>query len=203
VEPISVSTRQRVFLLDIGDVLINDALAPLFAELAEFGAASASDLSEFYSTQLRYRLWSGDMPEIEFWERVLALAQAPGSPATWRRHLLMLLHPLAAAQRLQEIADAGVVAVVSNHRHEWLRPVLERYELPPYFTRLFISSESGHVKPDASAVAFALAQLQADPAHTTFVDDKEANLARARTLGVHTVLADADGAWVDALLSGD
>lgn len=74
--------------------------------------------------------------------------------------------------------------------------MLERTGLDLCFERLFISSETGFVKPDPRAVEDVLATLSLDPARVIFVDDKERNLQSARQLGVETLLSDGGSEWV-------
>jgi putative hydrolase of the HAD superfamily len=69
------------------------------------------------------------------------------------------------------------------------------------FSELSISSLTGAVKPDQAAYDRLLGGT--DLTRTLHVDDKPANVAAARSLGVRSLLADADGRWskeVDAWL---
>ena len=72
---------------------------------------------------------------------------------------------------------AGMATEFTN-REPWVR----------YFDKLFFSGHLGMVKPDAAVFAHVLAQLGADGGRVTFVDDSEANIATAQTLGLRTVL---------------
>ena len=96
-----------------------------------------------------------------------------------------------------KLADWAAVAelwLLSNHRHEWLRPVLEAEGLLPLFERVIISSEWSAMKPEPALYA----SLRDSPGvETLFVDDKQENLDVAERFGIGTLLADADGHWVE------
>jgi hypothetical protein len=64
--------------------------------------------------------------------------------------------------------------------------------------RIFISSQTGNVKP--SPAAYVQILEQASPGdHLLYVDDKDANVEAFRSLGVDGVLADRAGAWTSAV----
>ena len=76
-----------------------------------------------------------------------------------------------------------------------MRPRLRALDLDRMFDSLFISSETGRVKPDPLAVEHALSTLGVEPEEAIFVDDKQANLDPAAAMGVEVALADIHGAW--------
>ena len=57
------------------------------------------------------------------------------------------------------------------------------------FWPVLLSCEIGLAKPDAEVYNLALDMLQLQPREVLFIDDNEANLALARLLGMHTLLA--------------
>ncbi len=92
--------------------------------------------------------------------------------------------------------------LLSNHRHEWLVPALQDAGLHLLARRLFISSQTGHVRPGPAAYVQVLDSAAPGDA-LLYVDDKEDNVRAFRELGVDGIVADPRGEWtrvVDAWL---
>ncbi len=64
---------------------------------------------------------------------------------------------------------------------------VREFGLTPAFTAFFSSCWLGVAKPARRIYELALAMSQAEPGSTVFIDDREQNLAPARTLGLHTI----------------
>ncbi|HUN24515.1 MAG TPA: HAD family phosphatase [Anaerolineales bacterium] len=69
------------------------------------------------------------------------------------------------------------------------------------FDDVVFSAEVGFAKPDPRIYTLALSRLACQPRQALFIDDFEHNLAPARQLGMHTLLADARGEWVETLVN--
>ncbi|WP_091480457.1 HAD family hydrolase [Gracilibacillus orientalis] len=82
---------------------------------------------------------------------------------------------------------------MSNHRSEWLQPVMDR--LRPFLTSMTISAEVGVAKPDP--IIYKICNKQTDPDRPIlFVDNKLENLIPAIDLGWQTIHADPDHEWI-------
>lgn len=141
----------------------------------------------------RRAYWGGDLPEQAFWTQLgVAVPDAPG-----RAGVLALQSRIAPA-RVASWGEVADIWVVSNHRHEWLLPVLAAWGFEPVVDRIEVSSLTGRVKPDPSAWAALLAD-GLPPSLVLAVDDQQANLDAAASLGITAVRAGGDAAWADAV----
>jgi FMN phosphatase YigB (HAD superfamily) len=186
----------RVMLLDIGGVVLVDPLAGIFDALAQASSRERDEITDYYSDELRESFWTGELSEPEFWSRLIQHAGVDGSPERWRTQLIEIMQPLPIASELNRLGERFRMSVLSNHRAEWLRPALERHGLSDLFQHVFISSETGLAKPDPAAYRYAVGQLGVSPEDAVMVDDKQGNLDAASSLGLQTLLADAEGAWI-------
>lgn len=86
-------------------------------------------------------------------------------------------------------ADRPVLACLSNTNPlHW--PRLDReHDLGRRFDRVFLSHQTGRVKPDAEAFDQVPAALGLDPARVLFFDDQPANVDAARARGLAAELA--------------
>lgn len=193
--------RPTLLALDVGGVLAVDALKPLFAELEQAANLDPGPLYAYYSHNLRQDLWSGRGPEQQFFAGICGAAGVgPDGYDHWRDRLLEIMQPLPAIKKVAKWAEEIDLAILSNHRHEWLRPLLTLNHIDTYVPaeRLFISSEVGAIKPDPAAFGL-LTALRHDPAEILYVDDQLVNVEGARSLGIDAIQADANGDWVNSV----
>jgi putative hydrolase of the HAD superfamily len=194
-----MAARKRL-VLDAGGVLFDERFRSFLCELAADNDVSPDEIRALYNGGLRQRLWRGECTVDEFWTE---LGEALGTHldrAVTEAQLTERLQPLAALTRLQGWASKAEIWILSNHRHEWLRPLLKAHAGDVPFTRLLISSEIGEMKPDEGIYAEVLDGAE----DVLFVDDKQENLDAAARLGLPTLLADKECRWygvVDAWLA--
>lgn len=187
-----------VLVLDVCGVLLAEPMAPLFRAIAQEAGTSPDRIEAMFRRYFRDALWSGSLDESTFW---MAFAAACGlgqpSPA-WRSVLRSAMTPLPAVSRLRNWSTAAQIWLLSNHRHEWLVPALQTAGVHRLIHRIFISSQTGAVKPSPSAYVQILEQ--ASPGDCLlYVDDKEGNVEAFKRLGVDGIQADASGSWPTAV----
>lgn len=189
----------ELLVLDIGGVVLPSAMPQVIAELAEISGQGERRLWRHFNNHLFRPFWSGRMPIDDFWRRFTEFAGVPGAPARWKTEMTTtLLGPLPAAARLAAWAEAVPLAVLSNHRAEWVRPALERIGVLRLFGPVLISSETGLVKPDPAAFR-QIAELGVPPGRVLYVDDRPQALRRAEWFGVRTMESDDAGRWIARL----
>ena len=108
--------------------------------------------------------------------------------------MMLSMTPLPATRFLPRWRRRARLVLISNHRHEWLSPVLQHHRLDRVFDAVSISSVTGVVKPSPEAYAAALDGDLSSCAG--YVDDKAANVQAAQDIGIRSCLADVQGAWV-------
>ncbi|MGW2643994.1 HAD-IA family hydrolase [Streptomyces sp. NPDC001393] len=191
----------RILLLDACGVVLGEPMEPLFRAVASSSGLSPTVVAQLFRQRFRDDLWAGRMDETSFWTSLAATCGLERAPAEWRTVLDQSMRAMPVVRRLPSWGRQARLILVSNHRHEWLVPRLEALALAGHFSDVWISSLTGLVKPDRAVYDRVLGST--DLARTLYVDDKPANVAAARALGVRGLLADADGRWseeVDAWL---
>jgi HAD superfamily hydrolase (TIGR01509 family) len=183
-------------VLDLGGVIFPSSMPIVLRRMSQECARSERQLKRFFNHQLRDDLWSGRMSEGEFWTRLLEFAGLPGREAEWSARMAEILEPQPVVERLPGWARRIAIVVLSNHRHEWAVPALERADVIRYLDRLLISSWTGRVKPYPEAFE-PLVELGVPPERVLFVDDRPNNLRTAAELGVQTLFAGEGDVWMD------
>ncbi|MDA8291119.1 MAG: HAD family phosphatase [Actinomycetota bacterium] len=145
------------------------------------------------------RYWSG-RPEYDrgtvdaaaFWSSLaprplddVALASCVvADVASWSR-----LDP-RATDAIEQCARRGWrLALLSNAPAEIARSLDSREWFSRFEHRVF-SCDVGSVKPEAEIYSALLSALGAEPSEVTFVDDREANVAAAKAVGIRALLYD-------------
>ncbi|WNM29224.1 HAD-IA family hydrolase [Streptomyces sp. Li-HN-5-11] len=194
-------SQERTLLLDACGVVLGEPMEPLFRAVAASSGLSPAAVAQLFRQRFRDDLWAGRMEETSFWTSLATACGLESVPAVWRTVVDQSMRAMPVVCRLPSWGQHARLVLISNHRHEWLVPRLEALALASHFSDVWISSITGVVKPDQAAYDRLLGGT--DLAQTLYVDDKPANVAAARSLGVRSLLADADGRWskeVDAWL---
>lgn len=197
--PSELTRPRKRLVLDAGGVLFAEGWREHLGSLAEAVGLPGSAMIEHYNGTLRNELWTGALSLEQFWAEV---ARHLGydeqmSAALIERSAGAIFGELPALARLQSWAEAAdELWILSNHRHEWLRPALAGAE--QLFERLIISSEVGLMKPEPAIYA---SLREGVPAEVLFVDDKLENLEAALAAGAVDIVvqADAGGEWIAAV----
>lgn len=178
-------------VLDVGGVLLSN-LTGFWRSLPDAAGVPYEAIRSAYKQEMREALWCGRSDEPGFW-RWLA-ARWPGiDPTGARQALIDSMQPLPALALLPAWSRLADVHILSNHRAEWLRPLLAPHL--PHLASLTVSSEAGCAKPNAAIYEAARRNLPLG-APVLFVDDKRSNLRASEAFGWHTLLADEqDHAW--------
>lgn len=195
--------KRRLLVLDVCGVLLGEPTEPLFRVVAREAGTSPDRVRAVFRHYFRDELWSGRLDETDFWP-AFATACGVGIPSpAWPTLLRSAMAPLPAAAYVSRWSRSAQIWLLSNHRHEWLIPALQDAGLHLLARRLFISSQTGHVKPGPAAYVQILDNA-APGDSLLYVDDKPDNVRAFRELGVGGLVADARGEWtrsVDAWLS--
>ena len=189
------ANHTELLLLDIGGVLLADAMPAIFEDIATSeGTDWGDDLAHFHRDYLSTKLWSGQLTESQYWDSIAGFV-GTDKRKEWREHLVAYLRPLVAASQFCQWAYTVPIWLLSNHRAEWVYLALRRAEIERCVSRCFISSEQGLVKPDIRAFLEVLQQWHGNPTSILFVDDRQSNIEVAQRLGMQALRADVDGEW--------
>jgi putative hydrolase of the HAD superfamily len=184
-------------ILDIGGVLVTDLTEGFWGWVAGTAGVPEDQVLMWFRQDVRLALWTGAITEGQFWTQ-LATRFPTIDPDAARTALRASLQPLPAMARLADWARLADIHLLSNHRREWITPVLD--PVMPHLRSVTISSVVGCCKPHPDIYAVTAAKLPPDTV-VVFVDNQHQNLLPARALGWKTVHADAEGAWMHTLLS--
>ncbi|ONI91751.1 hypothetical protein ALI22I_07765 [Saccharothrix sp. ALI-22-I] len=185
---------ERTLLLGACGVLVGEPMGPLFAAIGQAAGMEAEAVEAVFRERFRDDLWSGRLDEAVFWKQLAADCDITADPLAWREVLIGAMVSLPAVQHVEAWGSEARLVLVSNHRGEWLMPILDRRGLTPHFDRLYISSKTGLVKPDPKV--FHTALESSAPQSALYIDADEVNLRVAATLGITTALAEPDGMWM-------
>lgn len=147
------------------------------------------------------RFWSGywrerraydraDLDPAAYWGRVLDRTPADGQLAAIdAADVAGWVHPQAGSLAVAAaLADAGARLALLSNAPASLADAVDELPWMQVVPHRFYSCRLGATKPDPAAYGGVLAELGADPAEVTFVDDRPANVAGAAAVGLRALL---------------
>jgi 2-haloacid dehalogenase len=188
---VSLSSRRRVVVLDLGGVLIDWNPRHLYRKLF----AGDDDAMEAFLSEVCTVAWN----ERQDAGRTFAEAVAELLP----RHAEKIELIEAFAGRFDEMIIGvipGSVAILaelkrvgvpryalSNWSAETFPPQRERFPFLGWFDGIVISGEEGVIKPDPRIFRILLDRYGIAPRDAVFIDDNPTNVAAAESLGIHGI----------------
>jgi putative hydrolase of the HAD superfamily len=188
-------TAKPQLILDIGGVLATN-FSPLFWQELSATSGIPYDKIVDYKKDIREKLWSGKITEEEFWTRLCV--QFPSIEKAKAQVMLRShIKPLPAMEEVPAWSRLADIHLVSNHRIEWIKPILN--SIQDYVKSITISSQVGSCKPHPSIYAKVTSHLIPET-YILYIDDQEKNFNEAHNLGWHTLLADEKGDWIQQVM---
>src|SRR5262249_31835577 len=104
-------------------------------------------------------------------------------------------------KKYRTFALSNINEIHVNTINEAARSKFGQKNFASFFHAAYYSNEIGHRKPDKEIYEFIMQKEQLVPAETFFVDDKEENIATAKSLGWQAYLLPHRDKLVDLLTS--
>lgn len=199
----SPSQRPRAVLLDLGGVIIDINVRPLFDHWARVAGVPAEQLMARWGVDDAYKRHEiGDLDFVSYAAHLQARLGIDIGTAEWLagwNSIFIGPFPRVAAM-LPRVAQRFDLCVYSNtndaHHAEWAA----RYAgvLQP-FRRVYASSAIGRRKPDVASFRWVADDMGHAPGDILFVDDTLENVQGADAAGLIAVHARGDDAVADVL----
>jgi FMN phosphatase YigB (HAD superfamily) len=179
-------TASPFLFLDIGQVLVGIRYEPLAEKLqAATGIDRARLQTVLTAGNLVEKYETGVITDTEFYREVCRRA---GNPVPWAVFLdawnSIFTDPLLEQALLTAVAQKNRLWALSNTNGLHFDFLRRRFAFLDHFEGFVLSYEVGALKPDERIFRHALKKAGADCEDALFVDDQEANVAAARTLGI-------------------
>lgn len=184
----SISLPGRTVVFDYGEVISRTPSAEDRARLVEAAGVPAEDLWRAYDAD-RDRLDQGLLSTTDYW---LGIGAACG--VEWdvpKAHLLWSLDfrgwtsvDVEVMRVLADLAAGGTrLALLSNAAADYGSPF--RFSpMGALLERCFVSGELLLLKPDPAIYRYVAESLGVEPAEIVFVDNREANVRGAESIGI-------------------
>lgn len=186
---------KKQLVLDIAGVIITNLTPRFWLVISASAGMDYKVLKQHFRQEIREDLWTGAINEADFWQWLKG--QCPSVETAYAQQVLQInLTRLPAYDRIAEWSRSVNIHLLSNHRKEWIEPILE--SIKPFIRSVTISSDVGVCKPNPEIYERLQSRLD-NSQSVIYVDDQEKNLEPARALGWETILADEEGRWIDKL----
>ncbi|OAB45572.1 HAD family hydrolase [Paenibacillus antarcticus] len=181
------------FVLDVAGVIVTNLLPTYWVEMSALAGVSYEFLHNQFKHEIRELLWTGKISEEAFWEWIIR--QCPSLEIHEAQSMLYKhLRTLPAFDDIPCWSEVADIHLLSNHRREWLDPLLE--PIRPYIKSITISSSVGLCKPDPEVYTIVNAKLN-PVLQVMYIDDQNKNMEPAKELSWNTLIADTEGRWIE------
>ena len=204
-EPFERRRPRPSLVLDAGGVVVTEPMGLVLTRLASASPLDRGTIEARYRSELYDRFWSGSLEAELFWDALIDLGDARIHPDELREVFFGSLFVQAAVAsvlpRWRRIAD---LYLLSNHRSEWLLPLLQEQGLTDVFEKVWISDVMRSAKPTVDLYRGLAAHLpRGSP--VLYVDDDARNLASGVQVGWSALEAGRDperwlpavGSWLE------
>jgi len=123
----------------------------------------------------------GKIDSNEFYRRV---SVAVGRPVTFEEVDGIATLDTEMVAFVRKLKHNYQIGLLSNAPKDFIRTLLDDYELNDVFDDIFISAENGYLKPHPDAFQNALRIMKVDANNVLFVDDTAANVESAVQQGI-------------------
>jgi len=127
----------------------------------------------------------GKVDSAEFYRRV---SVAAGRPVTLEEVDGMATLDTEMVTFVRQLKRTYQIGLLSNAPKDFIRTLLDDYELNDVFDDIFISAENEYLKPHPDAFQNALRIMKVDAKSVLFVDDTESNVESAAQQGITSLL---------------
>jgi putative hydrolase of the HAD superfamily len=184
--------RIDAVFFDIGGVCLTNGwgAGARAAAVRHFGLEDEAGELEARHSQIVEAFERGELSLDEYLNRIVFHRSRPFGPDAFVQFMyaqsradesvLRLVRTLAAAKAYR-------LATINNESRELNRYRIHTFGLDAIFQAFFSSCYLGVSKPSERIYTIALDVLQAEPAASLFVDDREENAAAARAVGMRAI----------------
>jgi HAD superfamily hydrolase (TIGR01509 family) len=185
-------------VLDVGGVLFTDIETNLKQALTQATACNKEAVFSAFGS-MEEDLWCGLISTEQFWHTLGSKLRHHFDSQFWDEACVELQAPLLSQQSLDNLIENCDVALLTNHRTEWLFPRLNRAGLNNTFSPIVVSAIVGRMKPDPRIYETMQNKLSRDYDRRLFIDDRPINLQPAVELGYQVINADPRHDWESTL----
>ncbi len=175
---------RRILLLDVMGTLVHD---PFFVEVPAFFGMSLEELLAVKHPTAWIEFELGKIDEATFLP--MFFRDGRGYDHQGLKRAMHGSYALldGVCDLLEELHGAGVPMHALSNYTDWYTLIEDRVGLSRWVAWTFVSCRTGLRKPDPAAYANAVQQLSVCAADCVFVDDRGANCAAARAVGMHAI----------------
>lgn len=192
-------------IFDLGQVLIEVQPNRAFLEVARRTSLPAQAVGERLARNMALfeAFEIGAYAPDEFHRRMTAALDVvlgySEFEAVWNSVFAGEIETTAVLARQLQAEARVAVAALSNTNAIHVEHMRRTWPLFSELNNVFLSNEIGKRKPQPEAFRHVLDALGVKPDRSVFIDDLEENVAAARTLGMHGVVAHSPAAVADGL----
>jgi HAD superfamily hydrolase (TIGR01509 family) len=190
----------KCVILDAQGVTFNAPIIFFLKKIALELNFSESYLVDKWHLKYRKLAWSGNIDDQQLANE---LTDGKMSPNEFFEQLEDHFELGPMAPYLEELSSIVPIYVLSNHRSNWLYQRLKRFNLDKYIKKVFVSEQTGHIKPDHESFKQILDDSCCLPHQILFLDDQMKNINAANQLNINSIHVTPDSLRDDLIMYFD
>ena len=195
----------KAVIFDYGGVMKSSH--PLSMDIATIYNISVEEVEKVKKITIPFfsLLQRGLINEQEFWQKFSDVIKKP-IPQNYKELLreiyekTLVLFP-EMIEFVKKLKDKGIKTAVLSNITKFQAEIIRKNNGYKEFDVLVLSYEEKLEKPELNIYLSVIKKLGVEPEECVFVDDKEKNLAPAKSLGMKTVLAKNSGQIIKDVFS--
>jgi glucose-1-phosphatase len=192
----------RGVIFDFGNVIYRFDLRRCTAELSRLCGLDSEEIHRrvFEASDFEWDYMAGNLDSSQFAAHVSRLCEYSFEEECFARIFSDIFTPIEGTLELiPRLKPAYKLGLISDTSAWHFERAIQPCPVFPLFDAVLLSYRERRLKPDRGLFERCLAQLELQAEECVFIDDRAANTAGARAMGLHAITYTGHGALVAAL----
>lgn len=174
----------KLIIFDFSKVCFNDEEAPYVTEFAKKNNLPLEEFEKYYYS-LAEKSEGGEILGVDVWKLIAKKYNLDISPKEIIKEMSGKKEAYWDVIKFaSELRKNYKVSYYTNYPKDYWAEVALRFDLKPYFDYGIVSYEVKARKPQTSGFKLLLKHYDITPEEAIFIDDKEANVKAAESIGI-------------------
>ena len=192
----------RGVIFDFGNVIYRFDLRRCTTELSRLCGLDSEEILRrvFDESGLEWEYMAGNLDSSQFLAEASRLCGYPFEAEHFARTFSDIFTPIESTMTLVRHLKPGYKLGLISDTSEWhFERAIRLCPVYPLFDAVLLSYRERRLKPDRGLFESCLAQLNLRPEQCVFIDDRAANTAGARAMGLHAITYQGHEALMESL----
>lgn len=180
----------KTFIFDLGKVIVNFDHSRIVSRIEQFCDFSGVEIHQnIFANSAISEYEIGKLSSVEFFEQLRQSFNLQMSfddfDSAW--NCTFEIEPILSENLIKSLAAKYRLLILSDTNELHFRYIKANFPILKYFDDFVLSYEVGVAKPSPEIFKIAVEKANCSPAECFFTDDREINVAGAKSVGINAV----------------